>query len=94
MRVTAKLRYKVLLSTLSLSKYRDINKVMNGIYRKITKNMVTVVYHKAAGEIRYTEIIITYSGLKATDDADIFTIRRLPDHSGESNSECRTYGTG
>ena len=36
--INAKLGYKAALSTLSLSEYRDIDKVMNGMYRKVTKS--------------------------------------------------------
>ena len=39
--VNLKLGYKAALSTLSLAEYRDIDKVMNGMYRRITKNMPT-----------------------------------------------------
>ena len=39
--VHAKLGYKAALSTLSLAEYRDIDKILNGMYRRITKNMPT-----------------------------------------------------
>ena len=39
--VNLKLGYKAALSTLSLAEYRGIDNVMNGMYRRVTKNLVT-----------------------------------------------------
>ena len=39
--VNDKLEYMAALSTLPIAEFKDIDKIKNGMYRKLTKNMAT-----------------------------------------------------
>ena len=54
-----KLDYKAALSTLSMSEYRGIDKILNGMYRKIIKDMVTF-----PTALLYTEMKLGGLGIK------------------------------